>query len=276
MFGPSPVPSTSLRPPSPATMTAEDALPPATRAEKLFHLGSETFELKVVRAYEGQPFVNGTAAIARSSGAVAWLSRADFSIELHCSPTPSLPVKGSEDIVFIGWTDDELLVTVSRLGHIKVFEANGSEVASLYLSEELNSQKLSVDHCLISPDGCVCFTDSGRVLVVEGLSGCSDLDPNAPIVHELPVQEAQANSHILCTASFTSNGQLKVLLAVDDSSLLLCDQFYVDRIDLTSLSVPALLAMAVSPTAGFLACHHGDSLTVLNPTFDRKVQLCGF
>ena len=242
-------------------------------AEVRFSLGTELFELRTLRTQEDSLPSPAITAVARGSGALAWVSRPGSSLEVLCSPglRRRVDLGGDEDVLSFGWTDEEMLVVVGRSGRLRVFEVNGAEVLSLDLGSELGVEGgVQVERLLLAPDGCACLTSARRTLVVEGLS---QLDASLPQLYELPCEAGLSQHHVLCCALSMAEGVLRVLFALNDSSLLVCDRFYVDRIDLAALhSMASPLLIALSPSGRFLACWTGQELVILNASFDAKVN----
>ena len=261
---------TSLPIPCPVSLM----LPSDRGAEARFCLGAAQFELWTLQTLDESCLGSAAAAaLARGSGAVAWMSCPGTFVELRCSSGLSRRVGlgGGEYVLSFGWTDEEMLVIVGRSGRLRVFETNGAEVLALDLSAELGVDgEVGVQRLVLASDGCVCLTKAGRALVVEGLSG---LDASLPAVYELPCEDLLSQHLVLSCAASSAEGAMRVLLLLDDASLLLCDRFYVDCIDLADLhSITAPLLIALSPNGGFLACCTVNALVILNATFDTKVK----
>ena len=249
-------------------------LPSERGAEARFCLGAAQFELRTQQTLDDCSSLSSAAAaaVARGSGAVAWMNCPGPFVELRCSPglCRRVGLGGGEYVLSFGWTDEEMLVVVGRSGQLRVFETNGAEVLALDLDAELGVDgEVGVQRLVLASDGCVCLTKAGRALVVEGLSG---LDASLPAVYELPCEEALSQHLVLSCAASSAEGAMRVILLLDDASLLLCDRFYVDRIALALHSITAPLLIALSPNGGFLACCTVHALVILNATFDTKVN----
>ena len=258
----------------PPDSMSEPMLAPGIGVEERFFLGAAQFELQTLRVHEESPVTLATAALARGSGAVAWRTGPGPFLEIQCSPSLARRVglSGGEHVHSFGWTDDELLVVLGCSGQLRVFEANGAEVLALSLKTEFKvEEEVTVERLLLASDACVALTGQGKSLVIEGLS---QLDTSPPVTYELPCTDELSKHRVLCCAVSMVEGLLRVLLVLDDTCLIVCDRFYVDRVDLSALhSITPPLAMAVSPSGGFTACCNLHALTILNATYDTKVRV---
>ncbi|KAJ1439405.1 Vps16, N-terminal region-domain-containing protein [Ochromonadaceae sp. CCMP2298] len=210
--------------------------------------------------------------------------------------------EGEGELVGMGWSDQEHLLTVADNGAVKVFDLHGKQVTQFSLLEpgEPAAHLLEVHFW---GNGVAAISSESKVYVAEGLT-VADLGSQGPRTYSLRTglgRDRSYTSMAIVPPRLTRSGKLEVLLGTSDNSVVVVHEgrgggggggssaggggaggggggggsgvqnIIEDQLLQHKIDAP-IVKMAVAPNGRFLACYRSDGiLTVMSQAFTTKV-----
>jgi len=181
-------------------------------------------------------------------------------------------------IAGMGWTDQELLLTVSDNGGVRVFDINGKQLTQFSLLDA-NSAAIMLVECHFWGDGIAAISSESHIYVVEGISIQELLSKGPRRIYTLRTglgRDRSYTSMAIVPPKLTGSGKLEVLIGTSDNSVIVVydsqpKNVTEDQQLQTKIDAP-IVKIAVAPNGRFLACYRADGiLTVMSAAFTTKV-----
>lgn len=183
-------------------------------------------------------------------------------------PLAAIPDQRNE-LLCVGWTEQELLLLVFEGGRALVHDVLGNLVQTFFLlAPTANPERDIVQVCSFG-SSVVALTSSMDLYV------CDNVDVVCPVVYTLRTGlsvTVPATSLVLLRSCLTASGLVEVLIGTADNSILVVDANGPDDQRLQGCIQAPIISMALAPNGRFLACFTAlGTLSVVSTSFTTKV-----